>query len=108
MFDEDILIKENENWAMYVNSMTKMFQRELDSYSLNGFTLQGRFKVLYGVNKKDQSHMYFAYSVKTGYPYATWKGNEEFDFKKMCMLDDLKEDCDIVRMAEKRREDNEN
>lgn len=104
MFDDDILVKENENWAMYINGMTKLFQRELDSYSLNGFTLQGQFRVLYGVNKADKSHMYFAYSVKTGRPYATWKSSGEFDFKKMCMLDDLKEDCDIVRMAEKRRE----
>lgn len=103
-FDDDDMKKvaENTEWILWTDSMTKMYQKELDSYDEDGFTLAGLYTVVLAENKRDGTHQYLALDRKTGEPYANWGDHYRFDVIKLCMLDDEREIANIVKMAERK------
>lgn len=100
IFDEKV-VAENDQWRLTTNFMTKGYQRRFDEYSRDGFTLNGRFTVVYAENKITDQRVYLAMDNETGQPYADWFSNEEFEMKFLCMLEDLRQECNIVEMAKK-------
>ena len=97
-------VAENDEWTLYTNEMTKIYQKDLDSYNEHGFTLQGRFMVVLAVRKSDEYRTYLAMDNRTGRPYMDWNDHYIFDAKKVCILDDLREESDIVNMAKNKLE----
>ena len=96
-------VAENDEWTLYTNDMTRLYQKNLDSYDDHGFTLEGRFMVVLAVRKSDEFHTYLAMDNRTGRPYMDWNDSYIFDAKRMCMLEDLREESDIVNMAKEKR-----
>ena len=92
-------VAENAQWRLWVNDMTKHYEKELDSYADNGFTLQGKMFVVLAENKLNGSRSYLALDSSTQEPIADWTTPSEFGIKRMLMLDDMKKDSDIVNMA---------
>lgn len=97
-------VAENDEWTLYTNEMTKLYQKDLDSYNEHGFTLQGRFMVVLAVRKSDEHRTYLAMDNRTGRPYMDWNDHYIFDAKKVCILEDLREESDIVNMAKNKLE----
>lgn len=104
LFNDDDMKKvaENTEWILWTDSMTKMYQKELDSYGEDGFTLAGLYRVILAENKRDGTRQYLALDRKTGEPYANWTDHFRFDVLKMCMLDDERNIANIVRMAKRK------
>lgn len=98
-------VAENDQWILWVNSMTKIYQDKVDNYDSSGFTLRGLYTVVLGQNKQDDTRTYLLMNNETGRPYANWDSPEEFDFKITMITRDLIEDCDVVNMAERRLEE---
>lgn len=107
LFDKDTLVAENDSWSLWTNDSTHRYQKELDSYAHDGFTLEGKYRVMFAKSKTSKDETYLAMDCATGRPVIDWKDMYDFDFKKFILMDRLRDECDIVRMAEKRREDNE-
>ncbi len=103
--DKDIPISdyigENGIWTFYRNDLARIYQEHLDEYDQNGFTLKGMFKVILAYRKKDGYAKYLIID-RNGKPFADWSTPEEFRLKQMLILADMKDDSDIVRMAERR------
>jgi hypothetical protein len=100
ILDEKV-VAENDQWKLTTNFMTKGYQRRFDEYSHDGFTLNGRFTVVYAENKLTDQRVYLAMDNDTGQPYADWYSGEEFEMKFLCMMEDLRDECNIVEMAKK-------
>ena len=92
-------IAENDRWILWQNSSTQQFQKRLDEYDRNGLTVQGRFFVVYAESKTGERNGYLALERKGYRPFMDWYSNEEFDMKLMLVLDDLKQDCDLINIA---------
>lgn len=110
--DDDKLIAENEQWKLWKNSMTKIYQKDLDGYERDGFSVKGNYIVVLAESKIDGCKTYLALDSKTGRPIADWTEGSEFDFKKALLVNDVRDGCNIVNMAEemqkkKRRRKNE-
>lgn len=103
-FNDDDMKKvaENTEWILWTDSMTRIYQRELDSYGEDGFTLAGLYRVVLAENKKDGTRQYLALNRKTGKPYANWSEHYRFDLLKMCMLEDERNATDIIGMARRK------
>ena len=97
------LVAENAQWRLWMNSMTQFYERDLGKYNDEGFTLQGKYMVVLAENKIDGTRSYLMMDKVTQAPVADWGTSEEFDLKKMLILDDLKNDCNIVNMAKANR-----
>lgn len=97
--DFGTLVAENAQWRLWSNSMTQFYERELGKYNDDGFTLQGKYMVVLAENKIDGTRSYLMMDKATQTPVADWSTSEEFDLKKMLILDDLKNDCNIINMA---------
>lgn len=104
LFSDDDMKKvaENDVWILWTDSMTRSYQKELDSYGQDGFTLAGLYTVVLAENKEDGTRVYLALDRKTGEPYADWSDSYRFDMLKMCMLEDERNAADIVRMAKRK------
>mgnify|MGYP003429946164 FL=1 len=50
-------------------------------------------------NKIDGTRTYLAMDQRTQRPVVDWATPTEFDMKKMLLLEDLKQDSDVVNMA---------
>lgn len=94
-------IGENGIWTFYRNDLARIYQEHLEEYDQNGFTLKGMFKVIMAYHKTDGYTKYLIID-KDGKPFADWSTPDEFRLKQMLILADLKDDADIVRMAERR------
>lgn len=94
-------VAENDKWIFYRNSMTEMYEKDLEEYDQNGFTLRGEYKVVLAYRKEDGFRTYLALD-KQGRPFADWNGPEQFRLKQMLILADLRESCNIVNIAERR------
>lgn len=94
-------IGENGIWVFYRSRLAKIYQEYLEEYNQNGFTLKGMFKVIMAYHKEDGYTKYLIID-KDGKPFADWSTPEEFRLKQMLILADMKDDADIVRMAERR------
>lgn len=110
--DDDKLIAENEQWKLFKNTMTKIYQKNLDEYERDGFSVKGDYIVVLAESKIDGRKTYLAIDSKTGRPIADWTDGSEFDFKKALLVNDVRDGCNIVNMAEemqkkKRRRKNE-
>lgn len=97
-------VAENDQWILWVNEMTRHYEKDLDSYGSDGYTLQGRYFVVLAENKIDGTRAYLAMDQRTQRPVVDWATPTEFDMKKMLLLEDLKQDSDIVNMAKKRKD----
>lgn len=94
-------IGENGIWAFYCSRLAKIYQKHLEEYGQDGFTLKGMFKVILAYRKEDGYTKYLIID-KNGKPFADFSTPDEFRLKQMLILADLRESCDIVNMAEKR------
>lgn len=92
-------VAENDQWILWMNEMTRHYEKDLDSYGSDGYTLQGRYFVVLAENKIDGTRAYLAMDCGTQRPVVDWTTPAEFDMKKMLLLEDLKQDCDVVNMA---------
>ena len=93
------LVAENAQWRLWVNDMTKLYEKELDGYNTDGFTLQGKYKVVLAENKTTGERTYLMMDKTTQEPVADWTDPTSFNFKKTLILMDLKDDCNVVNMA---------
>lgn len=93
------LVAENAQWRLWTNGMTQFYERELGKYNDEGFTLQGKYMVVLAEDKISTIRTYLMLDKVTQTPVADWSTSEEFDLKKMLILDDLKQDCSIINMA---------
>lgn len=96
----DKKVAENDQWVLWITDMTKIYQKDLDEYANNGFTLRGRYLVVFAENKLDGTRVYLAMDNSTGRPRVDWTDYSTFEFKKQLLLMDEKEACDIVNIAE--------
>lgn len=103
-FNDDDMKKvaENSEWILWTDSMTRSYQKDLDEYGSDGFTLAGLYKVVLAENKRDGTRVFLALDRKTGEPYADWNDGYRFDMLKMCMLEDERNKANIVNMAKRR------
>ena len=110
---EDKLVAENDQWRLWKNSMTAVYQKDVEAYERDGFSIKGMYTVVYAENKINGSKVYLAMSNKTGKPVIDWTNGYDFDIRKMILVDDVRQECNIVNMAEdmqkkKRRRKKEN
>lgn len=103
--DSDKLIAENDLWKLWKNPMTKFFQKELEEYDSDGFTLKGELIVVLAENKINGDRFYLAMDRVTQKPFADWNSREEFDIKKALILMDRREELNLVNMAERIQEE---
>ena len=92
-------VAENDQWILWINEMTRHYEKDLGSYGSDGYTLQGRYFVVLAENKIDGTRTYLAMDQRTQRPVVDWATPTEFDMKKMLLLEDLKQDSDVVNMA---------
>lgn len=102
--DSDRLIAENGMWKLWKNPMTKFFQKELEEYDSDGFTLKGELMVVLAENKTNGDRFYLAMDRISQKPYADWTSSEEFQLKKALILMDRKDELNLINMAEKMQE----
>ena len=93
------LVAENAQWRLWTNDMTEIYERELNEYNTDGFTLQGKYKVVLAENKTTGERTYLMMDKTTQEPVADWTDPTSFNFKKTLILMDLKDDCNVVNMA---------
>ena len=104
-FDDDddkgygTLVAENAQWRLWTNDMTEIYERELNEYNTDGFTLQGKYRVVLAENKTTGERSYLMMDKATQEPVANWTDPTSFNFKKSLILMDLKDDCNVVNMA---------
>ena len=98
------LVAENKEWRLWKNTMTKLYQRDLESYETDGFSAMGRYNVVYAENKRDGKRAYLVLDAKSGRPVIDWVDGYDFDFKKKMLVERIRDECDIVNMAERRNE----
>ena len=103
--DSDKLIAENDLWKLWKNPMTKFFQKELEEYDSDGFTLKGELMVVLAENKINGDRFYLAMDRVTQKPFADWTSSEEFQLKKALILMDRREELNLVNMAERIQEE---
>lgn len=103
--DSDRLVAENNQWRLWKNPMTKFFQKELEEYDSDGFTLKGELMVVLAENKTDGNRFYLAMDRVTQKPFADWTSSEEFQLKKALILMDRREELNLVNMAERIQEE---
>lgn len=103
--DSDKLVAENDLWKLWKNPMTKFFQKELEEYDSDGFTLKGELMVVLAENKTDGNRFYLAMDRVTQKPFADWTSSEEFQLKKALILTDRREELNLVNMAERIQEE---
>ena len=96
----DKKVAENDQWILWITDMTKIYQKDLDEYANNGFTLRGKYLVVFAENKLNGTRMYLAMDNSTGRPRIDWSDFSTFEFKKQILLMDEEEACDIVNIAE--------
>ena len=103
--DSDKLVAENDLWKLWKNPMTKFFQKELEEYDSDGFTLKGELMVVLAENKVKGDRFYLAMDRVTQKPFADWTSSEEFQLKKALILMDRREELNLVNMAERIQEE---
>lgn len=103
--DSDKLVAENSMWKLWKNPMTKFFQKELEEYDSDGFTLKGELMVVLAENKTNGDRFYLAMDRITQKPFADWTSSEEFQLKKALILMDRREELNLVNMAERIQEE---
>lgn len=103
--DSDRLVAENSMWKLWKNPMTKFFQKELEEYDSDGFTLKGELMVVLAENKINGDRFYLAMDRITQKPFADWNSSEEFQMKKALILMDRREELNLVNMAERIQEE---
>ena len=103
--DSDKLVAENDLWKLWKNPMTKFFQKELEEYDSDGFTLKGELTVVLAENKINGDRFYLAMDRVTQKPFADWTSSEEFQLKKALILMDRREELNLVNMAERIQEE---
>lgn len=103
--DSDKLVAENDLWKLWKNPMTKFFQKELEEYDSDGFTLKGELMVVLAENKINGDRFYLAMDRVTQKPFADWTSSEEFQLKKALILMDRREELNLVNMAERIQEE---
>ena len=103
--DSDKLVAENNLWKLWKNPMTKFFQKELEEYDSDGFTLKGELMVVLAENKINGDRFYLAMDRVTQKPFADWTSSEEFQLKKALILRDRREELNLVNMAERIQEE---
>lgn len=103
--DSDRLVAENDLWKLWKNPMTKFFQKELEEYDSDGFTLKGELMVVLAENKINGDRFYLAMDRITQKPFADWTSSEEFQMKKALILMDRREELNLVNMAERIQEE---
>ena len=103
--DSDKLVAENDLWKLWKNPMTKFFQKELEEYDSDGFTLKGELTVVLAENKTNGNRFYLAMDRITQKPFADWTSSEEFQLKKALILMDRREELNLVNMAERIQEE---
>lgn len=99
------LVAENDLWKLWKNTMTKIFQKELEEYDSDGFTLKGELMVVLAENKTNGNRFYMAMDRLTQKPFADWSSSEEFQLKKALILMDRREELNLVNMAERIQEE---
>ena len=99
------LVAENDQWRLWKNTMTRIFQKELEEYDSDGFTLKGELIVVLAENKPNGNRFYMAMDRLTQKPFADWSSSEEFQLKKALILMDRKEELNLVNMAERIQEE---
>lgn len=93
------LVAENDQWRLWQNSSTQYYEKCLNEYDRNGFTMQGKLFVVYAESKTGKNNSYLALEKGSQRPFMDWYSGEEFDMKLMLVLDDMKKDCDLINMA---------
>lgn len=93
------LVAENDRWRLWQNSSTQYYEKRLNEYDHNGFTMQGKLFVVYAESKTGESNSYLALEKGSQRPFMDWYSGEEFDIKLMLVLDDLKKDCNLINIA---------
>ena len=92
-------IAENDRWILWQNSSTQYYEKRLNEYDCNGFTMQGKLFVVYAESKTGKNNSYLALEKGSQRPFMDWHSAEEFDIKLMLVLGDLKKDCNLINIA---------
>lgn len=93
------LVAENDRWRLWQNSSTQYYEKRLNEYDHNGFTMQGKLFVVYAESKKGEQNGYLALEKGSQRPFMDWGSPEQFDMQLMLVLDDLRQECNLINIA---------
>lgn len=103
LFDDDVLIGENDGFLFYETSWTQSLTEEARRMDLKGIELR-RWRVVLAQSKKDASDRIFLLINDKGAPVADDTSAESMSFKIKLIKMNMAEGYDIVEMAEKANE----
>ena len=103
LFDDDVLIGENDGFLFYETSWTQSLTEEARRMDLKGIELR-RWRVVLAQSKKDASDRIFLLINDKGAPVADDTSAESMSFKIKLIKMSMAEGYDIVEMAEKANE----
>lgn len=92
-------VAENDRWILWQNSSTKLYEKRLNEYDQDGYTVQGKYFVVFAESKTGERNTYLALEKGSQKPFMDWSTPQEFDLKLILVLDDMKKDSDIVNIA---------
>ncbi len=100
-----VLVIENDQWAIYSTSTTRLMQKDLDSFTSNGIRIGDRYMVYLGEKKDTQDDYYLIFDRKTGKAVHCFRDYTEIAVQKIILETLLRDENDIVEMAKRRVKD---
>jgi len=99
------LITENDQWAIYSTGMTRIMQKDLDSFTSNGVRLGDRYMIHLGERKDTQDTYFLIFDRRTGEAVRYFTNYKEIDVQKFILETLLRDEDNIVEMAKRRLEE---
>lgn len=95
------LVHEIGGCRLWVNDLTRDYERQMQEYDHDGIAPVERFRVFLAEHTDTGAREYVAYR-RDGKPFMNWTDPYTFDLKMSLYRMDLREDYDIVNMAKKK------
>ena len=105
MTDNRELVIENDQWAIYSTGMTRIMQKDLDSFTSHGVRIGDRYKIYLGEKKDVQDTCFLIFDRRTGAAVHYFNDYREIDLQKMILEMILMDEDNIVEMAKRRLEE---
>lgn len=96
-------VYEDAKFRYWSNSQTLTYEKQMHEYDPQGIAPVEVFKV-YLIEEKSSGRLSYVAFNKKGEPFMDWTDPYTFDFKMVLFRDDIRNDCDVVNMAKKRKE----
>ena len=105
MTTDKYLITENDQWAIYSTGMTRIMQKDLDSFTSHGVRIGDRYRIYLGEKKDVQDTCFLIFDRRTGAAVHYFNDYREIDLQKMILEMMLMDEDNIVEMAKRRLEE---